>query len=150
MKYKIYPKVKEELKKRLEKYPDHKVNSINVNVTYDPNNEFSKWHGMKRKDIIWYPKIDENKCTGCGLCVVTCSEKRNVFGYDPEKRKAVVLFPNNCMVGCNNCQIACIWNAISFLDFSMVKNMSEGVLKTSPDLIKNEITWKIKNQELSI
>lgn len=150
MKYKIYPKVKEELNKRLEKYPDHKVNLVNVNVDDEPKKEFSNWHGIKRKDILWYPTIDDNKCTGCGLCVVTCSEKRNVFGYDPEKRKAVVLFPNNCMVGCNNCQVACMWNAITFPDFSQVKNISKYVLKTRNALIKNEINEKIKKGCLSI
>jgi NAD-dependent dihydropyrimidine dehydrogenase PreA subunit len=150
MKYKIYPKVKEELNKRLEKYPDHKVNLVNVNVNDEPKKEFSNWHGIKRKDILWYPTIDDNKCTGCGLCVVTCSEKRNVFGYDPEKRKAVVLFPNNCMVGCNNCQVACMWNAITFPDFSQVKNISKYVLKTRNALIKNEINEKIKKGCLSI
>jgi len=150
VKYKIYPKVKEELNKRLEKYPEHKVNLENVKKSYEPKKEFSNWHGMERKDILWYPTIDDNKCNGCGLCVVTCSEKRNVFGYDPDKKKAVVLFPNNCMVGCNNCQVACMWNAISFPDFSQVKNMSKDVLKTSNALIKNEIFEKIKNQGLSI
>jgi hypothetical protein len=34
------------------------------------------------------------------MCVVQCSERRNVFGYDEERRKAVVIVPENCMVGC--------------------------------------------------
>ncbi len=67
---------------------------------------FAIWHGMERKNIDWHPTVDESKCTGCGLCVVTCGEKRNVFGYDLERSKSVVMFPENCMVGCNNCGVA--------------------------------------------
>lgn len=65
--------------------------------------ELATWHGKSRSDINWHPIVDPKKCTGCGMCVVTCGEKRNVFGYDRRLRKAVVLNPDNCMVGCNNC-----------------------------------------------
>ena len=57
------------------------------------------------------------------MCVVQCSERRNVFGYDEERRKAVVLVPENCMVGCNNCQIACLWDAITFPSISEVRGL---------------------------
>jgi Fe-S-cluster-containing dehydrogenase component len=88
---------------------------------------FAIWHGMERKNIDWHPTVDESKCTGCGLCVVTCGEKRNVFGYDLEKSKSVVMFPENCMVGCNNCGVACLWNAISFPDMSYLKEVVERI-----------------------
>ena len=60
---------------------------------------FAIWHGMERKNIDWHPTVDESKCTGCGLCVVTCGEKRNVFDYDLEKSKSVVM-SNGPVCGC--------------------------------------------------
>ncbi len=92
---------------------------------------FDTWHGIKRSDIYWRPSIDPGKCTGCGMCVVTCSEKRNVFGYDIKNRKAVVLYPDNCMVGCNNCQVGCLWEAITFPRIDEVKRRLNEVIGSS-------------------
>ncbi|MCG1667101.1 MAG: ferredoxin family protein [Thermoplasmata archaeon] len=149
MKYKIYPKIKEELNIRLKNYPDHLVTD-KFDISLDPKKEFQSWHGLERKEIKWYPSIDANKCTGCGLCVVTCSEKRNVFGYDNNKKKAVVLFPYNCMIGCNNCQISCVWNAITFPELSSVRKLSKNLLEKSSELIKKEIYDKVKKEGLTI
>ncbi len=111
--------------------------------------DLSKWHGIERAAIEWGgPAIDEDKCVGCGLCVVQCSERRNVFGYDETKRKAIVLYPNNCMVGCNNCQVACLWDAITFpspselkkpardlVDSGVVRRELEERLRRNPNLV---------------
>jgi len=103
--------------------------------------EFSKWHGIPRGSINWHPIVDPSKCTGCGLCVITCSEKRNVFGYNKKTHKAVVLQPENCMVGCNNCEIACLWNAISYPeDISHLKNLAESLDKGA---LETELKEKI-------
>ncbi|MFP3287005.1 MAG: ferredoxin family protein [Acidilobus sp.] len=123
IKEKAFPTVREELKERLSKYPDHRVSAGKV-VTLGPSPEFSKWHGIDRRAINWGPVIDEDKCLGCGMCVVQCSERRNVFGFDEKGRKAVVLAPQDCMVGCNNCQIACLWDAIKFPDPSELKELA--------------------------
>ena len=72
--------------------------------------DFSKWRGIDRKEIEWYPIIDENKCIGCGMCITTCG--RNVFDF--KKNKSKVKNPYNCMVGCDNCSIYCPAGAISF------------------------------------
>jgi len=142
IKEKVYPTVKRELGERLNKYPDHKV-SIEKGITKtDPNPEFSKWHGIDRKLINWGPKIDVNKCVGCGMCVVQCSERRNVFGYDEERRKAVVLVPENCMVGCNNCQIACLWDAITFPSISEVRELAKKLVASGR--IKEELDVKLQ------
>lgn len=104
---------------------------------------FAKWHGIDRTTIEWGPKIDATKCTGCGLCVVTCGEKRNVFGFDPESKKAVVMFPQHCMVGCDNCAMACLWDAISFPhDDEYVKVLSR---KISKEQIAKELENKLKD-----
>ena len=75
---------------------------------------FAVWHRMERKNIDWYPTVDESKTNPDTIRMWTlfCQPKRNVFGYDLEKSKSVVMFPENCMVGCNNCGVACLWNAI--------------------------------------
>jgi len=102
-------------------------------------NPFAIWHGIPRSTIKWAPTIDEDKCTGCGMCVVTCGEKRNVFGYDFERRKAVVMYPENCMVGCNNCTVACLWSAITHPEVSGVKELSK---ELSPAQLKKEMENK--------
>ncbi|MGC8515699.1 MAG: 4Fe-4S dicluster domain-containing protein [Thermoplasmata archaeon] len=105
-------------------------------------NPLAIWHGMDRKGINWHPTIDEDKCTGCSLCVVTCGEKRNVFGYDSDNRKAVVMFPDNCMVGCNNCGVACLFNAITFPDILYLKSVLESIPRVQ---IEKELQKKIND-----
>ncbi|MCD6449847.1 MAG: 4Fe-4S binding protein [Thermotogaceae bacterium] len=83
--------------------------------------EFAYWKGIPREEIIWHPIIDENKCTGCGMCITSCG--RNVFDYDWKERKAVVARPLQCMVGCTSCQVWCVFNAISFPDSQYVKDL---------------------------
>jgi NAD-dependent dihydropyrimidine dehydrogenase PreA subunit len=89
-----------------------------------------------------HPTIDENKCTGCGLCVETCGDKRNVFGYDPDKRKALLLFPDNCMVGCSSCQVACLFNTITFPDKSYLKSVLESIPR---ERMQKELQKKIND-----
>lgn len=104
---------------------------------------FAKWHGIDRTTIEWGPKIDSEKCTGCGLCVVTCGEKRNVFGFNPDTKKSVVMFPEHCMVGCDNCANACLWDAITFPhDAAYVKSVSR---KITREQIAKELENKLKN-----
>jgi len=74
--------------------------------------DFSKWWGIDRREIEWYPVIDEKKCIGCGICTIICG--RNVFEFDFKKNKSKVKNPYNCMVGCNNCGVYCPSGAISF------------------------------------
>jgi len=102
---------------------------------------FAKWHGIDRTTIEWGPKIDATKCTGCGLCVVTCGEKRNVYGFDPDSKKAVVMYPQHCMVGCDNCAMACLWDAISFPhDAEYLKVLSR---KINKEQITKELDKKL-------
>ncbi|ASJ14491.1 4Fe-4S dicluster domain-containing protein [Thermococcus radiotolerans] len=72
------------------------------------------WWGVDRKDIEWYPKINYDKCAGCGLCFVTCG--RRVFEWDPDNAKPIVARPYNCMVGCSTCAMLCPCDAIEFPD----------------------------------
>ncbi|MGD9629371.1 MAG: FAD-binding oxidoreductase [Pyrinomonadaceae bacterium] len=84
-----------------------------------PDPKFSKpWHGIPRESIVWNPTVDEDACIGCGTCVTGCS--RLVYRYDYELRKAVVVDPLNCMVGCTTCANTCPTNAIHFPSISTI------------------------------
>jgi NAD-dependent dihydropyrimidine dehydrogenase PreA subunit len=82
--------------------------------------KFAQWKGVPREEIEWNPRIDKNKCVGCGMCVTTCG--RDVFDYDLQDKKAVVAKPLQCMVGCTSCQVWCVYDAISFPDPQRVRN----------------------------
>ena len=78
-----------------------------------PDPKFAKpWHGVPREEIHWNPTVLEQACIGCGTCVTGCS--RMVYRFDYEKKKAVVVDPLNCMVGCTTCANTCPTHAIEF------------------------------------
>jgi ferredoxin len=70
------------------------------------------WHGIPRNKIPWYPKINYEKCIGCGKCVDYC--KLGAFGVEEKdgKKKYVVMNPNNCVVLCMGCDNICPSGAI--------------------------------------
>ena len=104
--------------------------------------KFAKWKGVPREEINWNPKIDAQKCTGCGMCVTSCG--RNVFDYDREKKKSSVARPLHCMVGCTSCEVWCVFGAISFPDKNYVR---EEVIKKRGVLAfaKKELEARAKN-----
>jgi len=55
------------------------------------------------------PKIDLEKCTGCGTCVDTCP----MGVLELQDDKAYVANPDEC-TECQACEAACPNNAISF------------------------------------
>lgn len=83
--------------------------------------KFAFWKNVPREEIVWHPVINTDKCTGCGMCVTSCG--RDVFGFDKEKKVAVVARPLQCLVGCTSCESWCVFNAISFRDKQYVKNL---------------------------
>jgi NAD-dependent dihydropyrimidine dehydrogenase PreA subunit len=104
--------------------------------------KFAKWKGVDRNKIKWNPKIDEKKCTGCGMCITSCS--RDVFNFDKKKNKSVVARPNQCMVGCTSCETWCIFNAISFPDRQYVKGLikKENLLAVAKKELKEKLEEK--------
>ncbi len=72
------------------------------------------WHGLDRKIFEWFPRINKDACTGCGMCLMTCGN--NVFSWDENESIPNVLNPGNCVIGCTSCGKLCPENAITFPD----------------------------------
>jgi NAD-dependent dihydropyrimidine dehydrogenase PreA subunit len=55
-------------------------------------------------------KIDLQLCSGCGSCVKSCPT--DVFRLDKVSKKAVVQYPEDCML-CGWCLVECQTDAIT-------------------------------------
>ena len=55
-------------------------------------------------------KIDQDLCTGCGICVDSCSV--DVIRMDEVSQKAVIRYPQDCML-CEICSLDCPVEAIT-------------------------------------
>jgi CDP-4-dehydro-6-deoxyglucose reductase len=100
-------------------------------------NFIKPWHGIHREQIIWHPTIEEEICTGCGICITGCG--RMVYKLDYEKKKPVVIAPLNCMVACVTCANVCPSRAISFPPLSYVHKMikENDLIKKSREELNN-------------
>lgn len=103
-----------------------------------------EWHGIPRRQIEWYPSVDEDACIGCGTCVTGCN--RLVFKYDFEKKKAVVADPLSCIVGCVTCSNTCPTHAISFPPLDKItsllsKPQAHHEIEDTLLAKKNELQW---------
>ncbi len=94
------------------------------------------WHGADRANYIWYPKIDYSKCTGCGLCLLSCGN--DVFRWSDQKGVPVVANPGSCVMGCTTCAKLCPEDAISFPDDP--KNFLKQVI------IKEKVFFAVKKE----
>ncbi|MDY6429771.1 MAG: NAD-dependent dihydropyrimidine dehydrogenase subunit PreA [Bacilli bacterium] len=64
------------------------------------------------RDYVIYPNIDENKCIGCGRCVISCFDgAHQALIFDNERRKPTC--DKNKCVGCLLCSHVCPVGAIS-------------------------------------
>lgn len=54
-------------------------------------------------------RIDENLCTGCGICVNSCP--MDVIRMDENEKIAVIRYPEDCTL-CAVCEIDCPEDAI--------------------------------------
>jgi len=69
-----------------------------------------EFYGIPRAEIEWSPRVDEDKCTGCGACVEFCH--RAVLELMDDKARAVR--PLMCVVACTGCMSQCPEEAIAF------------------------------------
>ena len=60
----------------------------------------------------WYPVIDYNECTECGICGDMCPHDV----YDKSKSPTpLVVYPEGCIEGCKNCGSQCPSDAIQYV-----------------------------------
>jgi len=63
------------------------------------------------RETIVYPKIDRDKCIGCGRCYVSCQDGgHQAIVFDKESRKPRIV-GTKC-VGCHLCRLVCPTGAI--------------------------------------
>lgn len=63
------------------------------------------------RDYKVYPKIDWDKCIGCGRCFISCQDgAHQAMGWDDEKR--LPTFDKSKCVGCQLCALVCPVHAI--------------------------------------
>ncbi|MGQ9551941.1 MAG: 4Fe-4S dicluster domain-containing protein [Candidatus Bathycorpusculaceae bacterium] len=77
------------------------------------------YSGLPRKEIKWFPTIDHDLCTGCGICVEFCHE----HVYEKQGDKALVARPYDCLVSCESCRPRCPVGAISFPSRAELRQM---------------------------
>ena len=107
-----------------------------VKVTEKGQKIFAVWHGVPREEIKWHPTVEKELCIGCGLCVLGCAA--NVYAFDFNENKPVVVAPLNCKVGCVTCANTCPVHAIGFPSLSYLHKIikKRKVLATSRNEIK--------------
>jgi dihydropyrimidine dehydrogenase (NAD+) subunit PreA len=64
------------------------------------------------RDTIIYPKIDRDRCIGCGRCEISCNDGgHQAIAFDPMTRQARII-GTKC-VGCHLCRLVCPTGAIT-------------------------------------
>ena len=67
--------------------------------------KFSLPHDLDRETIV-YPKIDREKCIGCGRCYISCQDGgHQAIAFDEETRQPRIV-GTKC-VGCHLCRLVC-------------------------------------------
>ena len=109
--------------------------------TYSEIKKFSGIPGNYDVEILKKPRyIDENKCTGCGLCTTKCSikvpnefnrgigERSAIYIPFPQAVPKVALIDKSVCIECKNCQRACAAEAIDLEQTSEYINLKVGAV----------------------
>jgi NAD-dependent dihydropyrimidine dehydrogenase PreA subunit len=83
--------------------------------------------GIPRELIPWAPRVDEDKCIGCGDCLETCAN--GVFLLDDVAGKMCVVQPDNCVVLCDKCAELCNEEAITFPDKAETRALLQRLIR---------------------
>lgn len=86
--------------------------------------------GIPRRLIPWFPTIDRELCSNCGLCVKAC--KHDTYALSGNPGEVVVANPYHCEVYCESCRFQCPKEAISFPDRRAVKQVIKELRATYP------------------
>jgi DNA-binding transcriptional ArsR family regulator/NAD-dependent dihydropyrimidine dehydrogenase PreA subunit len=70
------------------------------------------WYGIPCEQIDWHPTVVIERCIGCGACAIAC--RREVYAFDYEQNRPVVVAPVMCTVGCMTCATMCVQDAVEF------------------------------------
>jgi NAD-dependent dihydropyrimidine dehydrogenase PreA subunit len=90
---------------------------------------FKNYLGIPRKEIPWYPSIDQELSSACGLCVSACKHGTYEFSKD---KKVIVANPYCCEVFCESCKFQCPVEAISFPNRGEFKSVIKGLRAKYP------------------
>ena len=71
---------------------------------------------MRKGSITMVVRIDENKCTGCGICIQVCPVKAITVG------RVATINPETCM-GCGSCIAECPSEAISMEEMKTASSL---------------------------
>ena len=101
------------------------------------NQNNNLWHAIPRAEIAWFPTVVADRCVGCGLCATSCG--RNVYAFDYEANKPIVVLPQMCMVGCTTCATTCPEDAIDFPARGYIRQLIKHnkVLRQSKDMLRS-------------
>ncbi len=74
--------------------------------------EKTSWHGVERNLLEWHPTINQDKCSSCGMCILTCGN--DVFRWSRTENRPLMQNPGKCVLGCTTCGKLCPEDAIEF------------------------------------
>lgn len=111
----------------------------------------NQWHAIPREEILWFPTIVAERCVGDGLCVTSCG--KNVYAFDYEDNKPVVVDPFACMVGCTTCATNCTQDAIEFPSQGYIRQIikKNKVMTHAKDMLRsNPEKYDVKNRAAAV
>lgn len=103
------------------KMPDDMRRNIEVLLTRENVSEYeykqAYMNGARRlvlsrlrEEIDWNPRVDAEKCLGCGACFAYCPHAV----YEMRGGRVAVVNPTGCVILCHNCEPLCPAGAIAF------------------------------------
>lgn len=132
------------------RFSSNKMNvALSVKAELSSSNNNIKWHGVPRSEIEWWPTLAVEHCTGCGLCAISCH--RNVYGFDYERNRPVVMNPQWCLVGCVTCASLCSQDAIKLPDRGYLRQIirKKRILPHSKDVLEaDRATYDIRLKQV--